>query len=325
MKRIAVIGAGHMGRVRGQALLATGRAQIVALASRSIASARAVASELGAPEAFDDFRRIERCRPEAVLVETPHQVHGEVVPWALETGYDLLLGGNLASSVEAGERFADQARRQGRVVECGYDRRYHPAWEKARELIQTGELGRPIQAYAAGLWSADPQSWYYSQAASGGMPLTHMSYVGLSYIRWIFGRPVGVASAASRVVHTAPGQVDEESCSAIVEFASGAFATVIASYLAPQGWPGVMAHFVCSRGGAVPHEGEGTLTVYRQSAPEILQFPQTPSSLVRQADAFLDAIDQRSGQRSPPEDALWDVRLAEAIATAAREHRYVNL
>jgi predicted dehydrogenase len=314
-----------MARVRGQALLATGRTEIVAVASRNIEHARAIASELGAADAFDDFRCLEVCRPEAVLVETPHQTHDEVVPWALETGFDLLIGGNLASSVAAGERFADQARRQERVVECGYDRRYHPAWEKARELIQAGDLGRPIQAYAAGLWSADPQSWYYSQAASGGMPLTHMSYVGLSYIRWIFGQPVGAAAAANRVVQTAPGLVEEESCAAIVHFESGAFATVIASYYAPAGWPWVMASFVCSRGGAIPDEGEGTLTIYRGAQPEALRFPKEPSSCVRQANAFLDAVDQRGGQRNPPEDALWDVRLAEAIAKAAREHIYVSL
>ena len=169
MKRIAVVGSGNMARARGLALAATGRATICGVASRHLEHARACASELGAPDAFDDFRRLEATRPDAILVETPHQVHDDVVPWALSAGYDLLLGGNLSTTVQAGERFAEFAARSGRVVECGYDRRYHPAWETAREVIQSGQLGRPIHAYAVSLWDADPRSWYYSQAASGGM------------------------------------------------------------------------------------------------------------------------------------------------------------
>src|SRR5262245_27074259 len=103
--RVAVVGAGSMARVRGRALLETGRAGLVAVASRMLERARACAGELGAPAAFDDFAPLAACRPDAILVETPHQAHDAVVPWALERGYDLLLGGNLAASVVSGERF----------------------------------------------------------------------------------------------------------------------------------------------------------------------------------------------------------------------------
>src|SRR5207245_2291291 len=146
--------------------------------------------------AFTDFRRIAACHPDAILIETPHRVHDDVVPWGLEAGYDLLIGGSLATSVESGERFIALAQRNRCVVECGYDRRYHPAWVALRDAICAGGLGRPIQAYATGLFAADPASWYYDDAASGGMPLTHLPYVGLSYIRWIFGRPIGVVAVA---------------------------------------------------------------------------------------------------------------------------------
>ncbi|MGH2355725.1 MAG: Gfo/Idh/MocA family protein, partial [Chloroflexota bacterium] len=319
------VGAGHMAQVRGKAFVETGRATIVAVASRRLAPARACAAELGAPAAFDDFRALAACRPEAVLVETPHQVHDEVVPWALAAGYDLLLGGNLATSVASGERFVSLAAAHGRVVECGYDRRYHPAWERLHELIRAGALGQPVQAVASGLFTADPASWYYDEAASGGMPLTHMTYVGLSYIRWLFGRPVGVAALANRVAETAPGRVTEESAAALVEFAGGAFATVIGGYVGAAGLPDPPVRIVCARGAAVPDAEAGTLTLYRGGAPEVLRFPSHPSAFVRQTDAFLDALDRRGGQRNPPEDALWDVRLAAAVAQAARERRLVRL
>jgi predicted dehydrogenase len=330
MKRIAVIGAGHMARIRGQAFRETGRATIVAVASRRLAHARACADELGAPAAFDDVRALAACDPEALLVETPHQAHDAVVPWALAAGYDLLLGGNLAASVASGERFVALARSHGRVVECGFDRRYDPAWERLHALLQAGALGRPIQATASGLFAADPAGWYYDEAASGGMPLTHMTYVGLSYLRWLLGTPVSVAALANRVVETAPGRVAEENCAALVEFAGGAFATVVAGYAGAGEPPDPPVRIICAGGTAVPDAAAGTLTLYHSRSgapaqPEILRFPRRPSSFVHQAAAFLDALDRRGGQRNPPEDALWDVRLAEAIAQAARERRVVRL
>ena len=323
--RIAVIGAGSMARARGRALLATGRADLVAVASRTLAHARACADELGAPVAFDDFTALPACGPDALLVETPHQAHDAIVPWALERGYDLLLGGNLAASVASGERFVRLAATHGRVVECGFDRRYDPAWERLRDLIRGGALGQPIQAFGSALFSPEPSSWYYDQAASGGMPLTHMTYAGLSYIRWILGRPTGVAAVASRVVETAPAaRLGGELLGARPLRRRGVRhrRRRVRRGAGPARYAGALRLRARERrprrGGRRPH-------ALPRGEPEVLSFPRQPSPEVRQAAAFLDAMERRTGQRNPPEDALWDVRLAEAIARAARERRYLEL
>ena len=43
-------------------------------------------------------------------------------------------------------------------------------------------------AVTMALWNPDPDEWYYDQEASGGMPLTHMSYCYLNAVRWILGQ-----------------------------------------------------------------------------------------------------------------------------------------
>lgn len=55
-KRIAIAGAGRMARVRGQAFLQTGRAEICAVASRHIETARRCAEEPGCRLYYGDFR-----------------------------------------------------------------------------------------------------------------------------------------------------------------------------------------------------------------------------------------------------------------------------
>ena len=318
-----------MARARGQAFLETGRAEICGVAARRAHRAARCAAELGCEVSWDDYRRLEETRPDAVLVEVPHRVQDEVSLWALDAGFDLLVGGCLASTTENGRRIAEMAARNHRLVEAGFQRRYDPVWEEIRRLVTDGELGAPVMAATMALWNPDPDGWYYDQEASGGMPLTHMSYCYLNAVRWILGRPTTVSALSNRVRNTAPGHVAEESCGALIGFENGAFASATASYVGPEGMPDPQPRFICAEGGVLTNAdsppGKDAITVFRGGRSEVRAFESEPSPFVRQADAFLDAMESRRGARNPPEDALLDVEIAEAVSISAREHRTVSL
>lgn len=328
-RKIAICGAGRMARSRGRAFLDTGKAEICGVASRHPETARRCAKELGCHVYFDDFRRLAETRPDAVLIEVPHGIQDEIALWGLETGFDLLIGGSLASSLENGARILDLATCHRRIVEAGYQRRYDPAWEEIRRLIADGILGEPVMATSMALWKPDPQSWYYDQQMSGGMPLTHLSYCYLNAMRWILGRPSTVAAVANRKRETSPGQVSEETCGVLVGFENGAFASATASYLGPEGMIDAGTRFVCTEGGVQPNEenapGTVSITVFQRGRSEVRVFKDESSPIVRQAEAFLNAIETRHEARNPPEDALLDVQVAEAISISAREHRTISL
>ncbi len=318
-----------MARVRGRAFLDTGRVEICGVASRRVETARRCAEDLGCEVYFDDFRRLAETRPDAVLIEVPHGVQDEMALWALETGFDLLIGGSLASSLENGFKILDLAAGHRRIVEAGFQRRYDPAWEELRRLIADGVLGEPVMATSMALWKPDPQSWYYDQQMSGGMPLTHLSYCYLNAMRWILGKPSTVAAVANRKRETSPGRVSEETCGVLLGFENGAFASATASYLGPEGMTNAGTRFVCTEGGVQPNEenapGTVSLTVFQGGRSEVRVFNNEPSPVVRQAEAFLNAIETRDEARNPPEDALIDVQVAEAVSLSAREHRTISL
>ena len=327
--RLAIVGAGHMARVRGKAFLETGRVRVCAVASRRGDTAGACAAELGCTAHTDDYRRLSEWRPDAVLIEVPHNVQDQVALWGLDAGYHLLVGGALASNHATGQQIAELAERRKCVVEAGYQRRYEPAWEEIRDLIHGGSLGDPVMAVCMALWSPDPTGWYYDQEASGGMPLTHMSYCYLNAIRWILGTPVAVSACANRKVETAPGRVLVESCGALVGFEHGAFASATASYAGPSGISDAETRLVCTKGGVQVHTesdpGTASFTVFRAGAASVRRVSNVPSPFVRQANAFLDAIETGSGVRNPAGDALVDCQIAEAISLSARDRRVVHL
>ena len=320
-KRIAVVGAGNMARTRGRAFIDTGRAEICAVASRRTASARACAAELECNLYFDDYRRLAETRPDAMLIELPHKPQDEVALWALEEGFDLLIGGPLASNPDAGKRIVELAASRNCLVEAGYQRRYDAAWEEIRRLVHSGDLGAPVMAVSMALWNATPQAWYCDQELSGGMPLTHMSYCYLNAIRWILGEPIAVAAANCRV-GTAPGRVVEETCGALVHFAGGAFLSATASYIGPQGLDDARTRFVCAEGGVLVDED--SIIIFRQGQSERLTFSEL-SPFTHQAEVFLDALDSRDLVRNPPADALVDVQLAVAISASAAERCSIAL
>jgi predicted dehydrogenase len=329
-KRIAIAGAGHMARVRGRALLDTGRAEICAIAARRLATARACGDELGCDRYYDHVRRLVEAQPDAILVEVPHLAQDDIVRWALGCGLDVFIGGCLACDEETGREITELARRGGCVVEVGYQRRYDPAWEAIRAIVEGGELGPPILAVTMALWRPDPESWYCSQQESGGMPLTHMSYCYLNAIRWLFGQPTTVAALAHRPTGVAADAVAEESCAALVGFKDGAMLSATASYRGPPGMADAVSRFVFEGGGlqvgGEAPEGNEAITLFPvQGPPEVRTFATTPSAFVRQADAFLEAMDGRNPARNPPQDALIDLQVAAAISTSARDGGTIHL
>lgn len=312
-----------MARTRGRAFLGTGQAEICAVAALHQDTARVCAEELDCSFYSDDFRSLAATRPDAVLIETPHKVQDEIAVWALEEDLDLLIGGSLACSVASGRQIVELAAQRGCIVEAGYQRRYDAAWEEIRRLVQGGILGEPIMAVSMALWNPHPESWYYDQEASGGLPVTHLSYCYLNAMRWILGSPQTVAAMANRKVETDPGQVLEETCGACIGFDNGAFASVTASYAGPDGMKDAGTRFVCSEGGIQVHTD--SITVFHQGRAEKRSFKRASSPFIRQAQVFLQALEKREKAENPPEDAILDLQIAAAISLAARENRTIFL
>jgi len=326
--RLAVVGAGFMARRRVRAFLATGRVQVVGIAAHSLSSAQTLGAELDCDACYSDHRRLLEVAPDAILIEVPHQVQDAVALWAIEHHLPTLIGGPLASSVSGGAAILRQAEARRVLVELGFEARYKAVWRTARDWIQAQHIGRPIAIQSVALWSGNPESWYYRESASGGMPLTHMSYTFINPLRWIFGEPVCVSAFANRIKHTAPDQVQEETCVANLLFPQDVVCSMLAGYVKPGNADTWRISIVGSEGilELQPTEMEnGNLRLHRGDKLTELDFSAAPDAFTVQADAFLDSIQGESRCRNTPRDGFNDLRVAAAIVTSAREHRSIDL
>ncbi len=329
MKKIAIVGAGNMARIRAGALVAGSLAEIRGVASRHLDKAKKFAREIRCEQSFDDYRRLAEIKPDAVLVEVPHHSQDEIVLWALAQGFNVLIGGCLGSSSDIGEKICRLAQAKNLVVEAGFEARYSACWEAAKTLITGGELGDIVAVRSLALWAGDPATWYYHQQPSGGMPLTHMTYCFINPIRWILGRAVSVSALANRKWQTGPEMVDEETCLANVLFENNVPCSLTAGFVKPADYPAWSVTFFGTRAilDVFPDEqgGGGLVKIFRGPQLEVKGFSSAQNAFEVQARTFIKSLTGKNECRNPPKETLPDIRLAEAIVTAVKESRVVQI
>jgi predicted dehydrogenase len=147
--RIAVAGAGHMGRLHARAVAALcARGERLALsgvADPELARARALGAELGAPATGDP--REAFAGADAAIVAAPTRAHFELVQAALEQGLDVLVEKPMAATLAEAEAMLEIAIRRGRVLQVGHLEWFNPALRELR-----GKIAEPryIEAHRIG-------------------------------------------------------------------------------------------------------------------------------------------------------------------------------
>ncbi len=104
-------------------------------------AARKVASS-GA-RTYDNYKRLlEDKSLDIVLIATPDHWHAQMSIDAVEAGKDVYLEKPMARTMEDGFRMVDAVRRTGRVLQVGTQRRSSEICFQAREIVDSGALGR---------------------------------------------------------------------------------------------------------------------------------------------------------------------------------------
>lgn len=152
--------------------------EVVAVANRTEASARAVAAAFGIPRSFASAEALVAC-PEvdvvAVTVRVPH--HRAIVVAALEAGKHVYCEWPLGNGLAEARELAALARGKGVRAVVGTQARVAPELEYVRDLVASGYLGELLSTTLignGGTWGAviDQASVYLLDRASGASLLT---------------------------------------------------------------------------------------------------------------------------------------------------------
>ncbi|MBL0346933.1 Gfo/Idh/MocA family oxidoreductase [Candidatus Villigracilis affinis] len=230
--KFLIAGLGSIGRRHFRNLIALGEKDIVLLRTRK---ATLPDDELaGYPVETDLAEALKKHKPDAVVVANPTSLHLDVAIPAAEAGCHILLEKPVSHSLDRLDLLEKAAAKSGSKILVGFQFRYHPTLNKARELIQSGALGKILTVHVH--WGEYLPQWhpwedyrqsYAARADLGGGVIVTLTHP-LDYLRFLLG---DVASLWSFNEHLSALELDVEDFAEIgLKFSSGAVGGVHINY-----------------------------------------------------------------------------------------------
>lgn len=160
-------------------------------------SAARSADELGWRSSSSDWQKvISRADIDIVDICTPPQFHREIALAAIAAGKHVFCEKPIANSSEEAYEMAEAAERAGVVAQLGFNYRHTPAIEYAKQLLEAGELGDPLQFRACflqdGGFISNPNRWRARRSTGGSGAVGDVGSHILDIAEYLFGDIVRV-------------------------------------------------------------------------------------------------------------------------------------
>lgn len=201
--KIAVIGMGNMGTAHANCI-ANGEIEGMTLSAVcDLAENRVESFVEKFPKvlSYTDYSALLKDKvADAVLVAVPHRLHAEMATQAFNAGLHVLIEKPADISVSEVQAMNEVAEKSGKVFGIMFNQRTNPLFNKAREMVKSGQLGELIRT----VWIVT--NWYRSQeyydsgdwratwAGEGGGVLINQAPHNLDLWQWICGMPDSVTA-----------------------------------------------------------------------------------------------------------------------------------
>jgi predicted dehydrogenase len=161
--------------------------EVVAIASRDLAVAERVATELDIPIAHGSYEALlADSNVDAVYVPLPNHLHAAWSIAAAEAGKHVLCEKPLAMTVRDAERMIEAAERAGVQLMEAFMYRLHPSWAAAREIVASGRIGRLTAVHSWFSYYNDDPANIRNVLAAGGGALYDIGCYSVNLSRMLF-------------------------------------------------------------------------------------------------------------------------------------------
>jgi myo-inositol 2-dehydrogenase / D-chiro-inositol 1-dehydrogenase len=329
MIRIAILGAGRIGRLHGRNVSASPAARLVAIADPHAPSAAALAEATGAAIApLEDI--VERADIDAILVCTPTTTHADLVERGARAGKAVFCEKPVDLSSERIERCLAVVEEAGTPLMIGFNRRFDPHFASLRRRLAGGEVG---EVELVTILSRDPSPPPATYVATSGGLFRDMMIHDLDMARFLLlgDEPVEVHAVGSCLVDPEIGRAgDVDTAAVMLKTAKGRIVQISNSRRATYGYDQRIE--VHGSKGMIRAGNVHRTTVEVASASGIAADPVQDFFLERYADAyraelaaFLDAVSAGTAPAPTGRDGLMAQRLADAATESARTGGPVRL
>jgi predicted dehydrogenase len=349
--RVVVAGLGIMGFEHVKTVASVSRLRLAGICDVDAGNLERAGALADVPRYRDYAAMLDRERPDAVIVATPHYQHPVMATEALRRGMHVLVEKPVGvHGLEVRRSLAawDEARKRkpGIVYAVMLNLRTHGCWRKIKALLDAGELGRLVRVswiitdwyrtqryFALGAWRG---TW---KGEGGGVLLNQCPH-NLDLFQWFAGMPDRVTGFASLGKYHAIEVEDE--VTAVFEYRSGLVGHFVTGTAESPGTNRL--EIVGENGRLVFENGRLVLDRNRESMLEAIRTSAEPFDKVpcrtedvafahhggsghrEVMESFADAALDGTAPVATAVEGLSSVQLANAVLLSSLEgHRPVDL
>ncbi|HEU4921060.1 MAG TPA: Gfo/Idh/MocA family oxidoreductase [Candidatus Limnocylindrales bacterium] len=325
--KIALIGAGRIGRLHGAVLAGHPDVGEVLVHDVVTEAAEEAAASFGGRVCATVDEAIDRA--DAVVIAANTHAHAPLVRSSVEAGRPTFVEKPLAFGLEESEALVELVERTEAILQVGFQRRFDPAYQEAARLVAAGELGTVYLVRLIAHDNAPPPESYIP--TSGGL-FRDSSIHDFDAVRFVTGREVDsvVAVGSVRVAEVFARYDDVDTAGVILTLDDGSLGVLSQTRHNPRGYDIRME--VIGSADAVS-VGFGDRTPSRSLEPGA---PDPAVAwdgfLTRFAGAYRAELEAfvrvaRADEPSPctARDGLEAMRIAAAATLSSREHRSVRV
>lgn len=332
MINVAILGSGFMGQTHAGGFQQLEDVNIVGVSSRGREKAEALADQVGGEAFTDDMALLNDPRVDAVSITVPTHLHRDYTVAALEAGKHVLVEKPMALTVAECDEMIEAAEKGGKVLMVAHVLRFWPEYMKLHEIVDSGELGRPLTATAVRLSSFPRWGEWFSNPELTGGAVHDLQIHDVDILNWLFGEPQMVHSLGRKQeggwYHTLT----------LLDYGDVA-GNVESSFIMPDGYPFTMGLRVLCEGGSIEfnfraggtgiesgEESGANLMVYEpDKEPRPVDVPEG-DGYANQAAYFAECIREgKMPERATAEQSRLAVEAVRASRRSLDENRPVSL
>lgn len=225
--RIAVAGAGYIGLAHIRAAQSSPSCALSAIVDPSPEAANTAAGA-GVPlfKSLDEL--LERNRPDGIILATPNQLHVAQALQCVIAGMPILLEKPIAPTVAEAQQLLESIDKKRAKVLIGHHRAHSPIMAKAKEVVESGVLGRLVAVMGSAIFFK-PDEYFASapwRREIGAGPILLNMIHEVHNLRMLCGEIVAVQAFASQAVRGFPV---EDTVAINLRFAAGVLGTFMLS------------------------------------------------------------------------------------------------
>ena len=324
--RVAIIGCGLIGNKRARAL--GEGARLVAAVDTRLERARELASCHPGCVAWADWRPIvERDDIDVVVVATTNDHLAAVTLRAAVHGKHVLVEKPAARNPEELEPVFVAAKDSEVVVKVGFNHRFHPAVQKAREIFESGALGPLMFArarYGQGGRLGMEKEWRGNPEIAGGGEMLDQGVHLIDLSRWFLG---DFSEVVGRVATFFWNWPVEDNAFAMLRTPAGQVAWLHASCTE---WKNLFSFEIYGKEGKLAIDGLGSSygterLAFHKMLPQmgppettLWEYPGEDLSWQAEWQHFMQCIAEKRQPTGNLEDALATLRVVQQVYEQSR-------